>query len=275
MTNPNVANTRTNIGADFFGIAVPTTNSMYRFGIENKSEAVRSLPTRLTLRAGHPFLGFGKIDLSLGLDHIFFRRDTDTAPGFQVPSSTFEISPGIDASYSRWGYTIGGFFDYNRRTSWRPWGILSEYNPNQKSYTDYGAELSKSFYLPRFQRIGVEFNYLDGQRLDRFSEYELGFFGSQRIHGVRSGSVRADKALLGHLSYGFVFSDQFRLEAFYDQGLISDRFAGYHHEPFQGVGIGGQTIGPWGTLLRLDIGKTVGKNSQSGFVANVVVLKLF
>lgn len=274
-TNPNVGNTRTNIGADLFAIAVPTTNSMYRFGEEQKSEAVRALPTRLTLRAGHPFLGFGKVDVSLGLDHIFYRRDTDTAPTFQIPSSTFEISPGIDASYSRWGYTIGGFFDYNRRTTWRPWGILSEYNPNQKSYTDYGLELSKSFYLPKFQRIGVEINYLDGQRLDRFSEYELGFFGSQRIHGVRSGSVRADKAFLGHLSYGFVFSDQFRLEAFYDQGLISDRFAGYHHEPFQGVGIGGQTIGPFGTLLRLDLGKTVGRNAQSGFVANVVVLKLF
>ncbi len=275
VTNPNVANTRTNIGADFFGIAVPTTNSMYRNGIEDKSEAVRSLPTRLTLRAGHPFLGFGKVDVSLGLDHIFFRRDTDTAAMFQIPTSTFEISPGIDASYSRWGYTVGGSFDYNVRTSWRPWGIPSEYNPNQRTYTDYGAEVSKSFYLPKFQRIGVELNYIGGQRLDRFSDYELGFFGSQRIHGVRSGSVRADRAFLGHLSYGFVFSDQFRMEAFYDQGLITDRFAGYRNEPFQGVGIGGQTVGPFGTLIQLDLGKMVGKNAQSGFVANIVVLKLF
>ncbi len=274
-TNPNVANTRTNIGADFFGIVVPTTNSMYRFGSEQKGEAVRALPTRLTLRAGHPFLGFGKVDVSLGLEHIFYRRDTDTTSTFEVPSDTFEISPGIDASYSRWGYTVGGFYDYNKRTSWKPWGILSEYNPNQKTYTDYGLEVSKSFYLPKFQRIGVEFNYLDGQRLDRFSEYELGFFGSQRIHGVRSGSVRAEKAILGHLSYGFVFSDQFRLEAFYDHGLIDDHLAGYHREPFQGVGIAGQTVGPYGTLLRLDIGKTVGRNAQNGFVANVVFLKLF
>ena len=46
-------------------------------------------------------------------------------------------------------------------------------------------------------------------------------------------------------------------------------------EPFQGLGIAGQTVGPYGTLLRLDIGKTIGRNAQDGFVANVVFLKLF
>jgi hypothetical protein len=274
-TNPNVGNTRTNVGADFFGIAIPTTNSMYRFGREQKNEEVKALPTRLTLRAGHPFLSFGKVDLSLALSHITYQRAEDTAPSFAVPSDTFLMNPSIDAQYSRWGYTVAAFYDYNKRTSWKPWGDLAEYNTNQKTFTDFGFELGKSFYLPKFQRIGVELNYLDGQRLDRFSKYELGFFGSQRIHGIKSGSVRAEKAILGHLSYGLVFSDQFRLEAFYDHGLLDDRLAGYQREPFQGVGIAGQTIGPYGTLLRLDIGKTVGRNAQNGFVANVVFLKLF
>ena len=105
--------------------------------------------------------------------------------------------------------------------------------------------------------------------------YEPATHSMVRIHGVRSGSVRAEKAVIGHLSYGFVFSEQFRLEAFYDHGLLTDREAGYHHELFQGLGIAGQTVGPWGTLLRLDIGKTVGRNAQNGFVANVVFLKLF
>ena len=274
-TNPNVHNTRTNIGADFFAIAVPSTNSMYRFGLEQKSEAVKQLPTRMTFRAGHPFLNFGKIDVSLGLSHITYMRDKDTAPSFAVPSDTFELAPGVDASYSRWGYTVGAFYDYNKRTTWKPWGVLSEYNPNQKNYADFGAEISKSFYLPKFQRLGVELNYLSGTHLDRFSDWDFGFFGSRRIHGIRSGSVRADKALLGHLSYGFVISDQLRMEAFYDHALIDDHLAGYRREPFQGVGIGGQTVGPYGTLLRLDVGKTVGRNAQNGFVANIVFLKLF
>ncbi|MEO6259137.1 MAG: hypothetical protein ABIP63_02265, partial [Thermoanaerobaculia bacterium] len=275
VTNPNVANTRTNVGLDFFGIAVPTTNAMYRNGREQLGESVKTLPASLSLRAGHSFLQFGKIDASVGVSHLTYQRSEDTAPSFAVPADTFVISPSIDAQYARYGYTIAGSYSYSRRTSWKPWGFLSEYNPDQKSFTDYGVSLAKSFYLPKFQRIGADVSYLGGQRLDRFSKYELGFFGTRRIHGIRSGSVRAEKAIIAHLSYGFVFSNAIRMEAFYDHGMLTDKLAGYRNEPFQGIGLAGQTVGPYGTLLRLDLGRMVGRNAQKGFVANVVFLKLF
>jgi hypothetical protein len=274
-TNPNVANTRTNVGLDFFGIAVPFTNSMFRNGVERIDEAVKALPLRLSGRVGHPFAQFGKIDVSLTAEHIIYMRADDTRPSFTVPSDTFILSPSVNASYVRRGWIVTGFFDYNRRSKWEPWGNLGEYDPKQKTFANYGLSLGKSFYLPKFQRLGVDVNYLDGQRLDRFSKYELGFFGAQRVHGIQSGSVRAEKAIMGHLSYGFVVSDQFRLEAFYDHALVDDAAAGYRRTPFQGLGLGGQTVGPWGTILRLDLGKTIGKNKQDGFVANVVFLKLY
>jgi hypothetical protein len=274
-TNPNVHNTRTNLSADFFGIAVPFTNSLFRNGVERTDEAVKTLPIGLTLRAGHPVFQFGKIDVSFNVTHLTYQRADDTAAGYVIPSDTFILNPGIQAQYARWGWTATGSYDYNRRTTWEAWGSPGDYDPKQKAFTKYVASLGKSFYLPKFQRIGADINYLGGSNLDRFSKYELGFFGAQRVHGVESGSVRAEKAILGHLSYGFVFSDQFRLEAFYDHALIDDATAGYHREPFQGLGLGGQTVGPYGTLLRLDLGKTIGRNKQSGFVANVVVLKLF
>jgi len=274
-TKPSVFGTRTNIGADFFGIALPVTNSMYRAGEERLEEAVKTIPTGLTLRAGHPVLHFGKIDLSLGLEHTFYRSGDDTAKDYVIPSDTFTIRPGISATYARRGYSLSGYYEHARRTSWEPWGNLAEFDENQKSYARFGASVGKSFFLPKFQRLGIDVNYLDGKRLDRFSKYELGFFGAQRVHGVKSGSVRAERAILGHLSYGFVFSQQFRLEAFYDHALIDDANAGFKREPFQGLGIAGQTVGPYGTLLRLDIGKMIGRNAQDGFVANVVFLKLF
>lgn len=274
-TNPNVANTRTNIGGDLFAIAVPTTNAMYRNGREQVAEAVKVLPTSLTLRAGHPFAGFGKIDVSVGVSHLTYQRAEDTAPTFEVPADTFVVTTSINPQYARKGWSLSGFYDWNQRSTWKPWGFASEYDPDQKTFVNYGASLAKSFFLPKFQRISTEVDYLSGQRLDRFSKYELGFFGAQKIHGIKSGSVRAEKAVLGHLSYGLVFSDQFRLEAFYDMGLLTDKLAGFDAEPFQGIGIGGQTVGPYGTLLRLDIGKSVGRNAQKGFVANVVFLKLF
>jgi hypothetical protein len=274
-TDPDFRHTRTNLGASFFGIAIPFENSMFRNGVESKGEAVKTLPLALALRAGHPFLHFGKVDFSLGINHVSYQRSQDTAPGFTVPADTFILDPSLELRYDRWGTSVSAYYDYVHRTSWRPWGDPGEYDPRQQNYQQFGGALGKSFYLPKFQRIGVELDYVDGTNLDRFSKYELGFFGSQRIRGIRSGSVRAEKATLGHLSYGFVFSDQFRLETFYDYGLLDDRASGMHREPFQGVGIGGQTVGPFGTILRLDLGKTVGSTRQSGFVANVVFLKLF
>lgn len=274
-THPNVGGTRTNLGVDFFGIAIPTENTIFRGGVERPEETVKSRPMGMYFRAGHPFLQFGKVDVSFGVSHQSYGRADDTASSFVVPNSTFTFTPGIEVRYARRGWSFGASYDYNRRSEWEPWGNPAEYSPDQQTFTKFGASLGKSFYLPKFQRIGVDFNYLDGQRLDRFSKYELGFFGAQRVHGVQSGSVRAQKMILGHLSYGFVFSEQFRLEAFYDHALLDDEIAGWHREPIQGVGIAGQTIGPWGTLLRLDIGKTIGRNAQDGFVANIVFLKLF
>ncbi|MFL6244400.1 MAG: hypothetical protein ACJ74H_00120 [Thermoanaerobaculia bacterium] len=274
-THPNVGGTRTNVGVDFFGIAIPTENAMYRAGIERPEEAIKSRPMGLFVRAGHPFAQFGKIDVSFGVSHQSYSAADDTASTFAVPSDTFTFTPGVELRYARRGWSMSASYDYNSRSQWEPWGNLAEFDPEQKTYTRFGASLGKSFYLPKFQRIGLDFNYIDGQRLDRFSKYELGFFGAQRVHGVQSGSVHAEKALIGHLSYGFVFSQQFRLEAFYDHALVDDAGAGYQREPFQGLGIAGQTIGPYGTLLRLDVGKMIGRNAQDGFVANVVFLKLF
>jgi hypothetical protein len=274
-THPNVKNTRTNVGADFFGIAIPFENTMYRDGEETKSEGVKARPVVLTMRAGHPVFNFGKVDVSFTAAHLTYQRGEETADDFVIPTSTFLFGPSISTQWARRGYNASVWYDYTARTSWEPWGNLAEYDDDQKTFTKYGLSLSKSFFLPKFQRISVDLNYLDGQRLDRFSKYELGFFGSQRVHGLRSGSVRAERAFIGHLAYGFVISQQFRLEALYDHAIIDDVNSGLAREPYQGVGIAGQTVGPFGTLLRLDIGKSIGRNKQDGFVANVVVLKLF
>jgi len=275
ISHPDVRHTRTNVGLDFFGLAVPVQNSMYRSGIERKDEAIKAVPLGLTLRAGHPIFEFGKIDVSVNALHLQYQRAEETAPAFVTPSDTFVISPSMQAQYSRWGYTLAGNFDYSTRTKWEPWGFGNEYDPEQKNFVRYGASFAKSFFLPKFQRVGFDLNYIGGERLDRFSKYELGNFGAQRIRGIESGTVRAETATLAHLSYGFVFSDLFRMEALYDHGWVTDKSAGLSREPFQGLGIAGQTVGPYGTLLRVDIGKTIGRNAQDGFVATLVFLKLF
>jgi hypothetical protein len=69
LHKPNAFGTRTNIGGDMFGIAVPTTNTIFRNGEETPEEEVKSVPIFIAGRIGHPVLGFGKLDLSVGVSH--------------------------------------------------------------------------------------------------------------------------------------------------------------------------------------------------------------
>ena len=75
---------------------------------------------------------------------------------------------------------------------------------------------AKNWYLPRFQKIGAEIDYVGGSDLDRFSKYQFGFFGGTRVHGYQSNRVRAEEAWATHLSYGFEIGEFLRLDAVAD-----------------------------------------------------------
>ncbi|MBW3565105.1 MAG: hypothetical protein KY459_10305 [Acidobacteria bacterium] len=274
LTNPSIFGTRANASADFFGLAIPFKTASYRDGVEIEEEAVEALPVGLTFRVGHPFAGFGKVDLSVGMTSVSFGEADSTADDFIIPTDTIVISPQLSVRYDRWGYSLRTFAEYNTRTEWEPWGNPDEYSDDQKSFFKYGIGAAKTIHLPNFQRIGFGAEYVDGTDLDRFSKYELGFFGSNRVRGFSSGSIKAESAIFSHFSYGFVISDQLRLEAFYDHAMLDDTAAGWDGEAFQGVGVGGQTLGPWGTILRLDVGRSLGSNAQDGIVASIVFLKI-
>ncbi|MDX1583850.1 MAG: hypothetical protein R3338_09650, partial [Thermoanaerobaculia bacterium] len=275
LTDPSFLDTRTNLGADAFAIAIPFETSIYRNGVEIEEEAVEAQPFSLSVRAGHPIGTFGKIDASLGISWVDFGRADTTAKDFTVPTDTLILSPALNVRYDRWGYSLSGFYEYNSRSDWEPWGILSEYSEDQKEFDKFGASISKSFHLPSFQRFSVGVEWVGGNDLDRFSKYSIDFWGSTRVRGFSSQSVRAEEGWFSHFSYGLVLNELLRIEGFYDAALLDDEASGLDAELFQGVGLAGQTIGPWGTLIRFDLGKSIGANSQDDIVASVVFLKLF
>src|SRR4029078_1370433 len=89
-------------------------------------------PTSPALRAGHPVFQFGKIDLSVDLEHASYKRGDETAEGYLIPSTTFTMQRRISGSYARRGYTLSGFYEYARLSNWEPWGNLAEFDPDQK-----------------------------------------------------------------------------------------------------------------------------------------------
>jgi hypothetical protein len=275
LSDSSFAGTRNALGVDLFGLAIPFENTIYRDGEEVPAEAVETQPFALNAILSRQVGAFTNVSASLTTTWVKFGGADDTDPAFVVPTDTWVITPALAIDYDRWGYSFEVEAEWGTRTTWESWGRPEEYDDKQKDFQKWGVTVSKSFFLPKFQRLGLEASYLDGRNLDRFSKFQLGFFGSARVRGIRSESVRAETAILGHVQYGLVLGDLLRVEAFYDAASIDDRSSGFDGEIFQGVGIGGQTVGPWGTIIRFDVGKSVGANRQDGLVGSILVLKIF
>ncbi|MGK2856225.1 MAG: hypothetical protein ACSLFQ_03360 [Thermoanaerobaculia bacterium] len=274
LADSSFLGTRSAIGLDTFALAIPFENTIFRDGEESEGETVETQPFSMQGRISRPIGSFLNVSATMAATWVGFGEAEDTAPDYVVPTDTWILSPSVGARFDRRGYALSLSYEYGTRTSWDPWGVAAEYSDDQKNFEKWDVTLAKGFFLPKFQRLGLEVSYRDGKDLDRFSKYELGFFGSQRVRGIRSESVRAESMIIGHVSYGFVLSDLFRLEAFYDAASVDDDASGLDGEIFQGIGIGGQTVAPWGLIIRFDIGKTVGSTRQDGFVGSIVFLKL-
>src|SRR5262249_26131898 len=160
------------------------------------------LPASVGFQLGRPLGSFWKVDLSYGLLYNRFNRADDTAGSFVLPSDNFLHSFELGTQFARGGYRLNVNGSYNLRSRWDPWGEPGnpDYSPDDKSFYRWDAALSKSWYLPRFQRLGAELDYVSGSRLDRFSKYQFGFFGSTRVHGYENGEVRATTAYARHLT---------------------------------------------------------------------------
>ena len=86
--------------------------------------------------------------------------------------------------------------------------------------------------------------------------------------------MRAERAYVTHLSYGFEIGELLRLDLVGDAALATDQLAGFKNELLAGTGISGTFIGPWQTVVNLDVGVPVA-GPDDGFSMYLVFLKLF
>ena len=276
IAQPRVFGSRFDAGAQVFAIGVPTTDTFYRNGKEIKDEAVKQLPATVSFKLGHPIGNFIKVDGEYEILYFHYGTADDTAKSFVVPTSNFTHSFSLSTSFARSGYQLQASGSYNLRSSWDFWGLPGnpDFDKTKKDFLRWDAAVSKNWYLPRFQKVGLEFDYASGSDLDRFSKYQFGFFGGTRVHGYQSNSVRATEVWAGHASYGFEIGEAFRLDAVADTAIATDKQTGLDHELLAGVGIAGTFIGPWQTVVNLDVGTPVA-GPDKGFVLYLVFLKLF
>ena len=277
VANPRFLGSRFDAGFEVFGLAVPLADSVYHDGREIEAEEVETRRASAEVDLGRPIGNFFRLGLQYDATYLAFSSADDTAGDFTVPSDHLLSTVNLSGRYSRSGYKLGFTASYNHRSSWDPWGTpdqVASFDPDTQEFTTWELQAAKSWYLGGFQTLGAELNWVDGEHLDRFSKYEFGFFGSTRVHGYQSNRVRAEEAALVHLTYGFEVAELLRLEAIGDVAWATDQATGLSDELLAGVGVAGSFLGPWQTLVRLDVGVPVA-GPDDGFVAYVVFLKLF
>jgi|CXWL01.1.fsa_nt_gi hypothetical protein len=275
--DPKFLGSKFDFGGDLFFLGIATSDQLYRDEEEIVAEEVEVRPANASLKLGRPLGQFVKLDLEYEVASFDFGRADETAAQFVLPEDHLLHTAQLSLRFARGGYKFDLEGDYGRRSEWSAWGLPGndEFDPDHRDFLHWRATAAKTWHLPRFQKVGAEVGYLGGQDLDRFSKYQFGFFGGDsRVHGFQGGKVRAEEAWAAHLSYGFEVGKAFRLEAVVDGAWITDEVAGFDQEPLAGVGLVGTFLGPWETVVNLDVGVPV-TGPDDGFVAYLVFLKLF
>ena len=276
-SDPAFLGTRFDFGADLFGAAVPFGDVSYRDGKEVSSEKIKHLPAVLQLNLGHPLGPYLKASLGLFTKFDNYQRDKETGPDFVTPVDTFTDGAELKLVANVSGFNASVSGNYFRRRKWERWGnATSEFEPGQKDYVRWEATVSKDHYFSGFRKFHASVSYLGGTDLDRFSKYEFGAFSGHPLRGFQSGSLRTERAILANLSYGINIEDIIRFEGFYDQAILTDRRSGFGNTYFSGAGLLASLNGPLkNSLFRGEIGIPVVRHGVSGFVVNVLLLKLF
>ncbi len=274
LAQPKLLGSRFDAGADAFALAIGLSDETFAGDEKLEGETVQVSPARVNFKLGHPLGSFFRLGATYGLYWMRYSEDDETAANFVIPSDTLLHSVDLNGRFSRAGYRLSASGSWNKRSTWEPWGLPGTFDPDTDEFLRWDVRAAKSWYLPRFQRLGLELDYFDGRNLDRFSKYQFGFFGASRVHGYQSGKVRAESAYAAHVSYGIGVGEVVRLDLIGDTAWATDEASGLDRELLAGIGLAGSFMGPWQTVVQVDIGTPLA-GPDSGFVAYLVFLKLF
>ncbi len=283
IADPDLFGSEWDAGASIFALAIAGSDTLFFEDEEIEEQEIENRQARFSLFLGRPLGEFGKIDFTYSLRVNNYSDADDTAAGFVLPEDHLLHTFQVDLAYNRSGYRFLTSGSYNQRSDWQPWGLpgspipgaaLEDFDPETEDFVKWNVSLGKTWWLPNFRKFGVSLQYLDGQDLDRFSKYQFGFFGDSRINGYQSDRVRAERAYGMNLEYGVEIGEVFRLEIEADGFLATDEASGLEDEFLAGIGLGGTVLGPWETIINLEVGKAVA-GPDDGVSAFITFLKLF
>ena len=275
--NPRLFGSRWNAGASVNGVFFQGTDKLFRDGADVPDEYVKRRNSAIRAFVSRPFAEFFNLDLTYRLRHVDYDRADETADDFVVPQDTLVNTFRLGLQYNRVGYRVGLSGSTNHRTDWEFWGLPGndEYSPDQADYLRWRAVFAKTWWLPKFRKLAVTLEHLDGQDLDRFSGYDFGLFGSASVAGYPSGLVRGQRAEAVHLTGGVNYFDRIRVEVEADAVWATNEFTGLDNELLAGIGVGGTLTLPAQFIVNFDIGYAVAGPGKGKVAMRVFFLRLF
>jgi hypothetical protein len=276
IATPSLFGSRWEAGADAFVLGIAGTDTLYVDGVEVADQDVETMRPSIDLTLGRNIGNYFKVQTEYSLGWRRFDRADDTSPDFVVPSDYIDQTVALRLLYNRGGYRLSAGGGYTLRSDWEPWGLPNnpDYDPAKDDYLTWGAEIAKTWYLPGFFQFAASAGWIGGDDLDRFSKYQFGPFSDVEVRGYRSGLIRAEEAWYTHLRYGFNLGEVFQLGLHGDAAWATDEATGLDNELLGGLGVSGTFVGPWRTIVNLEVGKAVA-GPDDGFTAFIAFLKLF
>jgi hypothetical protein len=277
IADPQLFGSRWNGGVNLDGLFFKTRDELFREGVVVPEEDVRRRTASADIFVGRPLARFLNFELTYGVRIEDFSRADDTAEDFILPQDTPTHIFGGNIQYNRAGYRLRLSGAVNRRVDWQFWGLPGndEFDPDQKNYLRWQAQLGKTWWLPKFRRVRVFFEHLDGSNLDRFSGYDFGQFGDASVSGYQSGLVRAEKANGAHLLAGVNYFERVRFDLKADAVWASNAMTGLDNELLAGVGLEGTMTLPWQLIMNFEAGYAIAGPGKGKIALRVFFLKLF
>lgn len=279
LSNPGVLGGRADLTVEGAGIAVKGEDRVYEGDDEVLVERIEDRTQYLSGRLGVPLGSFGKLSLVADLysTQYFGNGDAEAALAsyneasgtdlrFVLPPNQQTFAGTVQLEVNRRGYTATASGTWSRRSDWAPWGLYDaaageflggSYDAGQKSYAKWGVAAFKEFYLPKFQKLRFEADYMDGARLDRFSQYQFSLFGQDRLSGFAGTGVRFDRGMMARAGYSFNIADLIRLDLAWDSARVRDEGDAIGWRTFGGAGISGNVVGPWKTVISASYGRAI------------------
>ena len=275
IQRPKIGGTPLDASVDFFAIAVPSSDRLFEASGEREAERLLTWPLTTGANLGWQFTPFQKLTAQYQFRFDGFAKDRTTSEAFATPPSTITNGFGGAYEYRRAGFSMVAHGTMYRRADWRDWGFGPDAT-SKPAYAKYGASLSRDFFFHVFHKIHLNAAWFGGRDLDRFSKYQFGMFDDTRIHGVPASGARFGELAMARGSYSLNIFEQYRLDLFLEQAWGRDRALDEAWQPITGLGAAVNMRAPWGTMLRVDAGKSLLPDRYKGIgsaTLQVMILK--